>query len=344
MNAPKYSLTNSSVTVVFEGKAYTYQAGTPNFTSLRTAILNEKWDDIPKCLTVASSIEQWAKGKFTVNGDLVSYMGDPLPTALNSRILEMASGGEDPTKLFLFWEKLQMNPSARSVDSLWGFMSHMNIPLDDEGNIVAYKAVRSDFKDIHSGTVDNKPGSVIEYPRNKVSDDPRCPCHEGLHVGDLSYARQYGGNDCLLLIVKVDPQHVVCVPYDESARKMRVCKYEVIGLYTGPLGNTSFDKDDAPDYEDDNYDDDDGDTSDEDPDAKGKAKVRVKKVKVVAPKAGIPSYTDLDGMDEDHLLEIPLGVLRKYAANQLKMVGASKLPGGKTILIKNILECRCKGN
>ena len=320
MNAPKYTLTDSSVTVIWEGEPHTYQKGTPNFAALRKALLEENWDAIPKCLTVASSIEVWAKGNFTVSGEQVSYKGEALPQALNARVLSMASAGEDPTRLFRFWELLQKNPSHRSVDSLYPFMEHVGIPLDEDGWIVAYKAVRTDFTDKHSGTVDNHPGAHVTYDRNKVSDDPRCPCHEGLHVGALSYAQSFGGDECILLICRVDPQHVVCVPYDESWRKMRVCEYHVVGIYTRPLSDTSFDEEDAPETT-----------------RKGKSKTKTVKL----PKDA-PSYAQLDAMDEDDLMGVSLEVLRPYAANHLHLVGASKIPGGKPMLINQISEIRGK--
>lgn len=324
MTAPKFTLTNSSVLVIWEGMPYIFQVGTPNFAALRAAILDERWDDIPKCLTVASSIETWAKGEFTVKGEAVFYKGEALPTTMNKRVIDMASRGEDPTPVFNFWARLKKNPSNRSVESLFGFLEHVGIPFDKDGFIVAYKGVRQDFKDCHTGTLDNHPGVVQEYDRNKVSDDPRTPCHEGLHVGALSYASSFGAR---VVIVKVDPEHVVCVPYDESARKVRVCKYEVLGLYTGQLSDTTFDENDAPK-------------------AKavvksGKDKGKVKPLKGVKNgKAAKVSYEDLDAMDEGELLEQSTDVIRAYAANHLKMVGASKIPGGKAVLIHSVLEVR----
>lgn len=43
------------------------------------------------------------------------------------------------------------------------------------------------FKDHHSNKWENHPGKVLSMPRNKISDDPRTPCHEGFHVGALRH-------------------------------------------------------------------------------------------------------------------------------------------------------------
>ena len=323
--APKYSLTNSSVMVVIDGVTFTFQEGTPNFTALRKAILAEDWSALSKCLTVSSSIEQWAQGKFKVVGEKIFYDGEELPSELNGRISKMASSGEDPSRLFKFWERLQMNPSKRSVDSLWGFLQHEGIPLDENGYIMAYKSVRPDFKDHHSGTIDNHPGQRPSIPRNKVSDDPRCACHEGLHVGALSYAASFASmcntSEAIILICRIDPKDVVCVPYDESQRKMRVCEYEVVGIQASELSETSY-RGDTDDYED----EDDG--VEFEPDT-----LPVKKAPTV-PKE-IPFET-LDAKDEDELMGIDLGTLRTYAARHLKMIGASKIHGGKVALVSKI--------
>jgi len=311
--APKFMLTNTSVTIIHDGKPHTFQEGTPNFIALRRAILDEDWDAIPKYLTVASSIEMWAKGEFTVDGDVILYKGQPMPAEMNQRILDMASRGEDPTPVFRFYERLSRNPSYRSVQSLFGFLKNVGIPFDKDGFIIAYKGVRQDLKDCYSGTLDNTPGTVQAYERNRVSDDPNVACHEGLHVGALSYAQGFGER---VVIVKVDPADVVCVPYDSSHQKMRVCKYEVLGFYTGQLPDTTFDDADAP-----------------------KDKVKLMKG-MKGGKAIKVSYEDLDGMDETELMTQPTDTLRGYAANHLKMVGASKIPGGKPALIASILKVR----
>jgi hypothetical protein len=342
-----FTLTNTSVTVVWQGKPYIFQKGTPNFTVIRNAILAEEWNKIPQLLTVDSSLAEWAKGEFSVQGDQLFYKGDEIPKDLNARILRMASAGDNPSRFFKFCERLLMNPSARSVNCTPGFLEHEGIPLDEEGFIMAYKSVRMDFKDHYTGTVDNSPGAEPEMPRNKISDDPREACHYGYHVGALTYAKDFhAGDDQRIVIVRVDPKDVVCVPYDCSQKKMRVCKYKVVGLYTGAMDDTCFRDENAPD---DNVDDepdcdpdasdipDDDDETEDDfnqPPVKGKPAKKAKAEPVLVEV--------LDAMDGEALMEVPLDQLRKYAAGHLKMVGASKLPGGKVILVKNILEARVK--
>src|SRR5262249_46214547 len=144
------------------------------------------------------------------------------------RIVAMATNGENPTILFRFWERLSKNPSYRSVNQLYTFMKHSGIPLTTEGKILTYKAVRSDYRDCHSGKFDNHPGVTQKMPRNKISDDPQVACDEGFHVGAMGYVRNFGGSGSRIVVCEVDPENVVSIPHDARSQKMRVCEYKVI--------------------------------------------------------------------------------------------------------------------
>lgn len=312
----RYTVTPESAVVVIDGRVTTVKRGAPNFVQLRQALLDERWDDVRAHLRADSSLNRWAKGRFTVKDGNISFDGQPIPADLNSRIVEMASAGEDPDRLFKFWERLQNNPSHRSVEQLWRFLNQIGIPLTPDGHFLAYKGVRTDFKDVHSGRFENRPGAVIQMPRNQISDDPNTPCHVGLHVGSREYAESFGPRQ---VIVKVDPAHVVCVPFDSSSQKMRVEKYEVIGVHNGDyMPSTTISYDDLPE-ESERYD---GTTQ------TAKQEKRPKK------------WAKLDALDEFELMKQSLDTLRKYAVKGLKMVGVYRMAGGKYGLVQAIVKQR----
>ena len=309
MNAQpmKYTATNDSVTVIWQGKPVTVKRGSANFEGLRKAVMEEDWNEVPHHLKSDSSVERWAKGKFKVLNGQISYNGSLLPTDLNNRIFEMATLGQDPSAILNFWERLQRNPSMRSVEQLWNFLNNVGIPLTQDGYFLAYKAVREDFKDCHTGTIDNTPGNVIEMPRNPISDDPAHACHAGLHVGALEYTGSFGPRQ---LIVKVDPEHVVCVPNDHSYQKMRVCKYEVIGIHGGDhLPSTTIEEHELP------------------------------KLREVTGKR-TKEFVRLDGLDETLLMQESYEDLRKYASQGLGIIGAYRITGGKWALVQAISAAR----
>ena len=135
--------------------------------------------------------------------------------------------------LIPFIEKLMKNPSRRAVHDLYPFLEHGKNSIDEEGNFIAFKAVRKNFTDIHTGTFDNSIGQTVEIPRWEVDEDPDKTCSHGLHVCSFEYLPHFAHADGHIIIVKVSPEDVVAIPRDYNNTKMRVCRYEVIGEYEG---------------------------------------------------------------------------------------------------------------
>jgi hypothetical protein len=307
MHPIPFTVSNDSATVIFSGKPHTVKRGAPNFENLRKALLEERWSDVEGHLRADSSLEKWAKGKFKVVDGNVLFDGKPVDTELNNRIVEMAARGDDPTPLLKFWELLQQNPSHRSVSQLFHFLNHANIPLTSDGHFLAYKGVREDYMDCHSGTIRNKPGDVVTMPRNEISDDPDRTCHVGLHVGAYEYASSFGPKT---VICKVSPADVVCVPNDYSYQKMRTCRYEVIGVHGDLLPSTTIDDDDVP------------------------------QPSVLADKKRSKEFKRLDALMEAGLMKESTETLRHYASKGLNIVGASRIGGGKWALVQAIVSAR----
>lgn len=146
-----------------------------------------------------------------------------------------------------FFKKLIKNPSYRVVNQLFDFieasMKSGGFTITEEGNIVAYKRVRSDFRDIYSGTFDNTPGSIVQMPRNQVNEDPEATCSAGLHFAAFSYLEHYSHtpND-RIVIVEVSPEDVVAIPSDYNNAKARCCKYKVIGEFIGEYKDEGYHK------------------------------------------------------------------------------------------------------
>jgi hypothetical protein len=368
MNIP-YTLTNDSVTVVIDGKVTTVAAGAINYNAIRDAILTDDLELIPHLLTPKAALGQYLEGTDFYFGPSFEVMykgpngqGEKLPEQFERRIRATAEKGESPKGLLNFFSRLQNNPSSRSVLQLWPFLDHEGIPIEESGHFLAYKAVREDLLDCHSGTIANTPGNVIKIPRNKISDDPNHACHFGLHVGAVGYAHSFGER---ILIVRVDPANVVCIPFDSSFQKMRVCEYEVVGFHTAdgaegnanPMPSTTYEVDVVDDIDDDGEDldesegdEDDGSTAseldkidfssladvDRSSDGKGYTISEPKTFTVSSDKL----FKGWGQMSARTLLEQSIADLRTYASKKLKIVGASKVAGGKTALVKRILKVR----
>lgn len=230
-----YNISNHSINVILDGETFTIKKGDPNFEKALQACLSEDWDAIPLLISKGKGIEHWARGLFEFKDNYLYYKGSRVPDGLNNRFIAMAQNGRDPGVLTKFYERLAQNPSYRALQQTYRFLENSNIPLDQDGFIVAYKAVKHDYWDKYTGkSFCYKPGAVIEMPRNQISDDPKKTCAPGLHIGGLSYlGSQYSSDKWML--VRVDPKDVVSVPVDYNSQKMRACRMEVIGEFTGKL-------------------------------------------------------------------------------------------------------------
>jgi hypothetical protein len=109
------------------------------------------------------------------------------------------------------------------------------LPITSNGTIQAYKAVRENYTDCHTGTFDNTVGNTLQMPRNKVDDNKDVGCSYGFHAGTFEYARDFMPSNGHLLIVEIDPADVVSIPTDCQFQKLRTCKYKVTQEYNVTL-------------------------------------------------------------------------------------------------------------
>ena len=128
-----------------------------------------------------------------------------------------------------FLDNLAQNPDQRMQEQLYGFLKHTDVKINEDGMVLAYKAVSHNFNDIHSNTFDNSVGAVVEMPRDEVDDDPENTCSHGLHVAAASYIPQYGRKEYQHRVVQVliNPKDFVSIPVDYNFAKARVCRYTV---------------------------------------------------------------------------------------------------------------------
>ena len=159
--------------------------------------------------------------------------------ALTTRMIQMLQDGFPIEPMVKFMENLMSNPSKRAVDELFGFLEKNNLPITPDGHFLAYKKVREDYKDCHTGTMDNSVGQVVEMERNEVDDNKDRTCSSGLHFCSQNYLNHFSGAHTMIL--KINPRDVVSIPSDYNDSKGRACRYEVIGEL-GVNPDEAFDK------------------------------------------------------------------------------------------------------
>ena len=224
-----FIIQGSNVTVVIDGKPHTVAKTHVSYTKVVDAIKAGEWDIVKNIIDPVKVVLNYGAGNISIQGDQLFWKGEPFAGVLATRMISMLEDGFSIEPMVLFMHNLLKNPSKRSVDELYGFLEKNNLPITPDGHFLAYKKVRKDFLDIHSGTMNNAPGTIVEMERFKVDDNKDQTCSTGLHFCGMSYLDHFGGSDSRTVIVKINPADVVSIPSDYNGAKGRACRYEVIG-------------------------------------------------------------------------------------------------------------------
>lgn len=219
-------VTDSGITVFVAGyEPFTMTRDHKLFEELKDAAEFKDIEAVIDIIHMANKVKEYTQGKIDIVDGELFYNGEAVHGALTDRILALMGDDEDAEYLIKFLENLMLNPSYSSREQLYLFLEAAgDMPITEDGRFIAYKWVREDYKDVHSGKFDNSVGQVISMDRSKVDDDRTRTCSAGLHV----CSRGYGKFGPRLMLVAVNPRDVVSVPTDYENAKMRVCEYEVI--------------------------------------------------------------------------------------------------------------------
>lgn len=234
-NQIEYMITGDSVIMTFGADSEIVESTHPNYKEIVMAVVGGEYKKAFELMNIRKSIENFTQGAITIKGDNLYYGAVQMRSTLVDRILDMMKVGDDGFKrLVAFFEKLMENPSKDSVEQLWGFVSHLDVEIDEEGYIIGWKKVTTrggKLFDSRTCKVPNDLGNVVEMPRWMVDNDRTVTCSQGLHVGAWDYVRSFSGDT--ILKVRVHPRDVVSVPTDYQDMKMRASRYEVAAIVNG---------------------------------------------------------------------------------------------------------------
>lgn len=232
-----YIMTDYSITLSFDNKLVSIDKSDERFEPIIKAIKDNRLEDIPNLVDIEKSFNT---GAYELRDGVIFINDIPISDELTDKVLTFKRNGLPVDYLLKFAEKIQKNPSFNSRNMLYKFLEHNGHPITKDGNFIAYKKVRTDFKDCHTGKMDNSVGQTVEMPRHMVDDNPNNTCSSGLHVATYGYAKDFSSGH--LLEVEVDPVDVVAVPVDYDGTKMRVCKYVVKGICESKLDDGIYDE------------------------------------------------------------------------------------------------------
>ena len=248
---------DGNLTLVLNNRTYQVLPDHINYKMILEALPTATADELLDIVDVEKAVATFSDGLVEIKNGQVTYEGEVVHGSISKRILEFMSKGLPFQPLVNFLNNLMENPSMQSQKELYDFLEHEHLPITEDGHFLAYKAVRSDYKDKYRGVFDNSVGKICKMQRAKVDDDRARGCSDGLHAGALNYVAGYGSLESgdRIVIVKINPRDVVSVPSDCNCEKLRTCQYEVVGEYQGellkPLYSANFSEDEYADYEDD---------------------------------------------------------------------------------------------
>ena len=222
-----YLIQGNNIVVVIGNKSHTISKTHITYNKVLEAIKAGDWDSLPDIIEPKKVVLNYGQGNVEIQGETLFWKGKELNTGLSVRMIQMLQEGFPIEPMVNFMENLYSNPSHRAVTELYGFLEKNNLPITPDGHFLAYKKVRANFFDVHSGTMDNSVGNVVEMERHDVNDNKDETCSTGLHFCGMSYLSCFGGDRTV--IVKVNPADVVSIPSDYNDAKGRACRYEVIG-------------------------------------------------------------------------------------------------------------------
>jgi hypothetical protein len=108
-----------------------------------------------------------------------------------------------------------------TVEKIYGNLSELFKNID---TLVEKRSVYQSKHIGKNGKIEQVLGVPVKMDRVETDLDPKVECSSGLHVGSTKYVESFSGQGDAILLVLVNPAHVVAVPeYDNS--KIRTCEY-----------------------------------------------------------------------------------------------------------------------
>ena len=264
-----YIIQGNNITVVVGTTPHTVNKNHIAYAKLLNAIKTNDWELVQDIIDPKQIVLDFGQGNVSIQGDKIYWKGREMHNALTKRMVAMIQEDFPVEPLVAFMENLMENPSKRAVTELYGFLEKNTLPITPDGHFLAYKKVRANYMDCHSGTVLNKPAiymtdedratiaetsgknnevnvevvdgvTVVSMERNTVDDSALNTCSSGLHFCSREYLNHFGGER--IIILKINPRDVVSIPVDYNSAKGRCCRYDIVDEIDKDKADVAFSK------------------------------------------------------------------------------------------------------
>ena len=229
-----YINTGSTISVVIDSRHRVVDKSSINFDKLAAALAKPDHDVelIRSLVDINHFVAKASFGAVQISDDEVRWNGAKVHNVIADRLADLLRAGHDLAPLANFLDKLLTNPIQSAVDELYLWMqsSETPLPITPDGDFLAFKKVRGDYKDLYTGKFDNSVGAIVSIPRDTVDPDRHNTCSVGLHFCSYSYLNHYGtSSGARVVILKINPANVIAIPADYNNQKGRTWLYLVVG-------------------------------------------------------------------------------------------------------------------
>lgn len=240
MSAYKYVKTKTTLMVIVQNSPRTILTTHPFYNRILALAQGDTPDDelmleLVRPLTALDAVttenEQYS---LTLSNGVLTFKKAgkevPIPNSIRNKLLEMRMERADIRPVYRFLCKAEQNPHKDIFEELFDFLEAGDIALTEDGDILAYKRVTSDYKDIYTNKIDHSPDTPVELPDGVVLDTNRNrTCSSGLHFAAWSYLDHYANSrSSRTVIVRVNPKDIGAIPTDYSNAKGRALRYHVL--------------------------------------------------------------------------------------------------------------------
>ena len=232
MNNTSVLITENGIAIFHNGTHSVIGDDHQLFDQISEAVKNKNYDRVLELADLRQSVKAFLTpdNAFTLENDLIVFEGRSFSQAVTDKVLRMIQGGNPAAPLYAFLRNVRQNPSVVAQDELLLFCAANGFMITEDGFILAYKKVTADYKDCHTGTVDNSVGQKPSMAREAVDPDRDRTCSRGFHFAAYNHAKDFGGAHLMLL--RVNPADVVAIPSDYDNEKGRVGRTRSLGNWS----------------------------------------------------------------------------------------------------------------
>lgn len=325
-----YTVTPFGISFIVKGHSRVIAKDHSNYDAIKTAVFDGDIDQVVNLTDIIAFIAKLTKGDVQISNDAVRYKDGSreVPVYLATRILDNIRNKEPIEPICRMTEKLMENPNMDILEDLYRWIEKGNMPIAEDGDIIAFKKVQGDYYSVHSGP-DGKLfqgiGELVKMPREDCDERRDVTCSRGLHFCSYDYLEKFGAaGSSKVIIVKINPKNIVAIPTDYNHTKGRCCEFLVIdevpetearqffngNVYQVPVAPTEsedFDLDENENSDDENEKDEDLELDDVE----------------VSPKPFIPSVT-VASTTGDFLTSDGRSFTKKQISDAVSAFGPSK--------------------